>query len=134
LIGFGCFFLLWAVLAYFFTYRNRLPDCEISLCLVAFVMSIFWIWFISEILVDILKLIGVLINVPESFLAMTLLAFGNSAPGKKDFKIFLLDLSVNIALAKAGYGEMGIAGSIAGPLFNVLIGLGISLIKKNILE
>jgi Ca2+/Na+ antiporter len=45
-------------------------------------MSIFWIWFISEILVDILKLIGVLINVPESFLAMTLLAFGNSAPGK----------------------------------------------------
>jgi Ca2+/Na+ antiporter len=53
---------------------------------------------------------------------------------KKHFKIFLLDLSVNIALAKAGYGEMGIAGSIAGPLFNVLIGLGISLIKKNILE
>jgi Ca2+/Na+ antiporter len=45
-------------------------------------MSIFWIWFISEILVDVLKLFGVLLNVPESFLAMTLLAFGNSAPGK----------------------------------------------------
>ena len=63
---------------------------------------------------------------------MTLLAFGNSAPGK----IILnnIDLSVNISLAKAGYGEMAIAGSIAGPLFNVLIGLGISLIKKNLLQ
>lgn len=78
----GIIFLLWIILAYFFTYRNRLPDCEISLCVVAFVMSIFWIWFISEILVDVLKLFGVLLNVPESFLAMTLLAFGNSAPGK----------------------------------------------------
>lgn len=85
-------------------------------------MSMFWIWFVSNILVDILKVLGVLFDIPESFLGMTLLAFGNSAP----------DLSVNCALARAGYGEMGIAGSIAGPLFNVLIGLGVSLIKKNI--
>jgi sodium/potassium/calcium exchanger 6 len=62
--------------------------------------------------------------VPESFLGMTLLAFGNSVP----------DLTVNCALARTGYGEMAIAGSIAGPLFNVLVGLGVSLIKKNITE
>jgi Ca2+/Na+ antiporter len=37
-------------------------------------------------------------------------------------------------LAKKGYGEMAIAGSIAGPLFNVLVGLGISLIRKNIIR
>jgi len=53
---------------------------------------------------------------------MTLLSFGNSVP----------DLTLNIALAKKGYGEMGIAGSIAGPLFNVLVGLGIPLIKQTI--
>jgi len=32
-------------------------------------------------------------------------------------------------LAKTGYGEMGIAGSIAGPLFNLMIGFGISALK-----
>jgi Ca2+/Na+ antiporter len=32
-------------------------------------------------------------------------------------------------LAKTGYGEMGVTGSIAGPLFNVLVGLGASLVK-----
>ena len=55
---------------------------------------------------------------------MTLLSFGNSVP----------DLTLNVALAKQGYGEMGIAGSIAGPLFNLLIGLGTSLIQTNLSE
>jgi sodium/potassium/calcium exchanger 6 len=44
-------------------------------------MSVFWIWCISELLVDVLKVIGVLIDIPDSFLGMTVLAFGNSVPG-----------------------------------------------------
>jgi sodium/potassium/calcium exchanger 6 len=103
-----------------FTYRNRLPKCIILLCLFSFVMSILWIWAIANILVDILKTIGVIYPIPPTFLAMTLLSVGNSLP----------DLNLNCALAKSGYGEMGIAGSIAGPLFNLLIGLGTSLIIK----
>jgi len=39
---------------------------------------------------------------------------------------------LDIALAKTGYGEMGIAGCIGGPLFNLLLGAGISLIRSNI--
>jgi len=85
-------------------------------------MSIFWIWSVAKILIDILNLLGILFNIPSSFLGLTLLSFGNSVP----------DLTLNCALAKAGYGEMGIAGSIAGPLFNLLIGLGASLIKQTI--
>lgn len=41
-----------------------------------------------------------------------------------------IDLSLNCALAKTGYGEMGLAGSIAGPLFNMMIGFGVSSLKK----
>jgi Ca2+/Na+ antiporter len=87
-------------------------------------MSILWIWAIAKILIDILEVTGILLNIPATFLGMTLLSFGNSVP----------DLTLNCALAKSGYGEMGIAGSVAGPLFNLLIGLGASLIKKTIIE
>jgi Ca2+/Na+ antiporter len=45
-------------------------------------MSIFWIWIISQVLIDILKVFGNVLNLPNYFLGMTLLAFGNSAPGK----------------------------------------------------
>jgi Ca2+/Na+ antiporter len=85
-------------------------------------MSIIWIWFIAKILIQILDLIGLIFDIPAFFIGMTLLSFGNSLP----------DLTLNCALAKAGYGEMGLAGSIAGPLFNLLVGLGASLIKKNL--
>jgi len=39
-------------------------------------------------------------------------------------------MSLNCALAKKGYGEMGLSGSIAGPLFNIMIGFSLSAIKK----
>lgn len=87
-------------------------------------MSILWIWAIAKILIDVLEVIGILLNIPATFLGMTLLCLGNSVP----------DLTLNCALAKTGYGEMGIAGSIAGPLFNLLIGLGASLIKSTIIN
>lgn len=40
------------------------------------------------------------------------------------------DLILNTALARAGYGEMAIAGSIAGPLFNLLVGFSIPMILR----
>jgi Ca2+/Na+ antiporter len=105
-----------------YTYRNRTPKWRTLIALIAFVMSIFWIWFVAKILIEVLDLIGVLFDVPGFFLGMTLLSLGNSLP----------DLTLNSSLAKAGFGRMGLAGSIAGPLFNLLIGLGASLIKKTL--
>jgi sodium/potassium/calcium exchanger 6 len=87
-------------------------------------MSVLWIWMIAKVLVDILNTIGVIFNISSAFLGMTFLAFGNSAP----------DLTLNCSLARAGYGEMGLAGSIAGPLFNLLIGLGSAMIKNTLLR
>lgn len=39
---------------------------------------------------------------------------------------------VNIALASNGFGEMAISGSIAGPLFNLMFGMGLSFILESI--
>lgn len=81
-----------------------------------------WIWFTANILIDLLKAIGLLLNIPDTFLGMTVLTFGNS----------VTDLALNISLVKGGYGEMALAGSLAGPVFNLLVGLGSSLLKINI--
>ena len=35
-------------------------------------------------------------------------------------------MTADVAMTKRGFGEMAITGCIAGPIFNVLIGLGLS--------
>ena len=107
---------------YFFTSKYKMPNYPILFSIFTLIMSIIWIWFSANILIELLIAISKLINIPDSFLAMTLLTYGNSLP----------DLMLNLSLVKLGYGEMALSGSIAGPLFNLLIGLGLPLIKFNI--
>jgi Ca2+/Na+ antiporter len=35
-------------------------------------------------------------------------------------------MTADVAMTKRGFGEMAITGCIAGPIFNVLVGLGLS--------
>ena len=82
-------------------------------------MSIIWIWFAANILVDVLQLIGFITGIEAAYLAITILALGNSVG----------DTMSNLAISKMGLGELAITGCVAGPLFNLLLGLGISLLK-----
>ena len=50
-------------------------------------------------------------------MALTIIAWGNC----------LGDMTADVAMTKRGFGEMAITGCIAGPIFNVLIGLGLSM-------
>ena len=99
-----------------------MPNYPIIISIFSLIISIIWIWFTANILIDLLITIANLMNIPESFLGITILTYGNSMP----------DLMLNLSLVKLGYGEMALSGSIAGPLFNLLIGLGLPLIKLNI--
>jgi Ca2+/Na+ antiporter len=38
-------------------------------------------------------------------------------------------MTADVAMAKRGYGEMAITGTIAGPIFNILAGLGLGQTK-----
>ena len=40
------------------------------------------------------------------------------------------DMSADVAMTKKGFGEMAITGTMAGPIFNVLMGLGVSMTVK----
>lgn len=67
-------------------------------------------------MVDLLSVLGVMLGLPKTLLGLTLLAWGNC----------LGDMNANVAMTKKGFGEMAITGCMAGPVFNVLMGLGLS--------
>ena len=116
--------ILISLLLYYYTSKYEMPNCPIIICIFTLIMSLIWIWFTANLLISLLMTISNLMNINESFLGMTILTYGNS----------ISDLMLNLSLVKLGYGEMALSGSIAGPLFNLLIGLGIPLVKLNIKE
>jgi sodium/potassium/calcium exchanger 6 len=93
------------------------PSILITLySILCFIMSIMWIQFTCNCIMDLLQLFGFITSLPEALLALTIIAWGNC----------LGDMAADVAMTKKGFGEMAITGCIAGPIFNVLIGIGLS--------
>nr|CBX25503.1 hypothetical_protein [Oryza glaberrima] len=72
-------------------------------------------------LLNCLAAIGVIMDFPPAILGMTVLAWGNSVG----------DLVADVALAKSGQPTIAIAGCFAGPMFNMLVGLGTALLLQS---
>ena len=89
------------------------PDWLMSIsAFLCFVMSIGWINFTSDLVVDTIALGGRIIDLPGALLNMTVLAWGNC----------LGDMSADVAMTKKGFGEMAITATMAGPIFNIMVG------------
>ncbi|RLN80575.1 hypothetical protein BBJ28_00000172 [Nothophytophthora sp. Chile5] len=114
------------------------------ICL-AFVMSVIWIMNIANEVLAVLETLGGLFNISSSVLGVSVsehdvlqvvrkpqlstdvlrywlvhwqvLAWGNS----------IGDLVSNMAIARDGFPTMAFAGCFAGPMFNLLVGIGLSL-------
>ncbi|KAK4851811.1 hypothetical protein QYF36_018621 [Acer negundo] len=91
---------------------------QMPVVVIAFVMSVFWISTIAGELLNCLAAIGAILELPSAILGLTVLAWGNSVG----------DLVADVAVAKAGHPAMAMAGCFAGPMFNMLVGLGSALV------
>lgn len=78
---------------------------------------------VANIIVDLLVLFGMLTGTNTAILALTVLSWGNSVG----------DAFASISISKKGFGEMAITGCVAGPVFNLMLGLGLITVKANLI-
>ncbi|XP_020101437.1 cation/calcium exchanger 5 [Ananas comosus] len=123
-------FPLWSIILfvslclalYHFIFEKEPPETEwtVAITLISFMMSVFWISTMAGELLNCLTAIGSIMNFPPAILGLTVLAWGNSVG----------DLVADVALAKAGQPAMAMAGCFAGPMFNMLVGLGTAFVVQ----
>ena len=81
-----------------------------------------WIYALANLLVDSLSLLGLITKINPSLLALTILSWGNAVG----------DCAASMALSKKGYGQMAVTGCIAGPIFNLMFGLGLTTLMTQL--
>jgi len=89
-------------------------NISVPIAFLGFIIAATWIDTIADQLVQLLTFLGVICRIPGSIMGLTVLAWGNS----------MGDLSANMTMAKKGLANMAITACFAGPVFNILIGLG----------
>lgn len=81
-----------------FTSEDRAPRYHYLLCFMGFIISIAWISTIAGEVVGVLKTVGVILNISEALLGLTIFAAGNSVG----------DLVADITVARLGYPVMAL--------------------------
>nr|BAO45864.1 cation/calcium exchanger [Acacia mangium] len=112
-------------IAVFFTTEKSIPPRKCLFLWLAggFMMSVTWSYISAQELVALLVSLGYISGISPSMLGLTVLAWGNS----------ISDLMTNLTVALYGGPEgaqIAISGCYAGPIFNTLIGLGLSLVSS----
>ncbi|KAJ5702852.1 Sodium/calcium exchanger membrane region [Penicillium malachiteum] len=85
------------------------------LSLLGFFVAISWIATIATEVVSLLKTFGVILDISDSLLGLTVFAVGNS----------LGDLVADITVARLGYPVMALSACFGGPMLNILLGIGL---------
>lgn len=104
--------------------QDKPPKWFMLLTIMAVASGLMWTKVLVGVLIDMLNTLGVLLNLPEAYLGLTILAVGNALP----------DALTTVALCQQGAGTMAISGGYAGQLFGYLVGFGVSMLKLTLKE
>uniref|UniRef100_A0A7S3L734 Sodium/calcium exchanger membrane region domain-containing protein n=1 Tax=Amphora coffeiformis TaxID=265554 RepID=A0A7S3L734_9STRA len=96
----------------------------VPITLIGFIASATWLDLVADTLVSLLSFFGIICHIPSTIMGLTILAWGNSSQ----------DLVANMTVARKGLSTMAITASFAGPVFNILVGLGIGMAVLHTLE
>ncbi|CAH1232911.1 SLC8B1 [Branchiostoma lanceolatum] len=108
--------LLLAIVVFCTSNDETYPIYHWAFGYLAFVVSVVWIYATANEIVNLLQVFGLVFNISDAILGLTLLAWGNS----------IGDLVADTAMARQGFPRMGVSACFGGPLFNMLMGIGIS--------
>lgn len=112
--------VLWAVsmplsVVLFFT----VPDCRRpslrKLFWLSFIMSLFWLSVFCFLMVWMITVVGYTLNVPDSVMSLTFIAFGVSLP----------DVVSSVLVVRDGLGDMAMSNAIGSNVFDILVCLGL---------
>jgi sodium/potassium/calcium exchanger 6 len=98
------------------TSPTRPPHWRSLLCFLGFAVAIAWISTIANEVVGVLRTLGVILNMSDAILGLTIFAVGNS----------LGDLVADITVARLGFPIMALSACFGGPMLNILLGIGLS--------
>ncbi|KAK3669134.1 hypothetical protein LTR78_010984 [Recurvomyces mirabilis] len=100
------------------TKSKRPPKWSPLIALLGFGVSAYWLCTIANEVTAILKATGVILDVSEGILGFTLFAVGNS----------LDDYVADMTVSQHGHQVMALSACFGGPLLNILLGLGTSIV------
>ena len=116
-------FVLWTAGAWFsvYAYAPRAgvnPRASPAVWACTFAVGILWMHACADELVGVFQAAGRIAGVRESLLGATVMAWGASAG----------DLGGMLAMARAGYVKMAVTAALAGPLCQLAMGSGLSMV------
>ena len=101
-----------------------IPDCREEKWekwyALTFLMSIFWIGFLSFLMVDFATRAACVLYVPELLIGLVVLSVGTSVP----------DALASVIVARQGQGNMAVCNAVGSNIFNICLCLGLPWLVK----
>lgn len=95
--------------------NDEAPKYHSAFAYAGFLVGVVWIYVISMEIVVLLQAVGLVFNISDAILGLTILAWGNG----------LLDFLANLNIARKGYPRMSISACFGTPCLTLLLGVGI---------
>ncbi|KOC61873.1 Sodium/potassium/calcium exchanger 6, partial [Habropoda laboriosa] len=104
------------VIVFLMTHVDRIPKFHNVFAFLGFLAAMLTVYLVAGEVMAVLQCVGYAFSISDAMLGVTFLAWGNS----------IGDLISNVAIAKQGFPRMGYAACFGGPMFNTLLGLGLT--------